>query len=554
MERKRKYYVMIIRRLLLAFFCLSILPILSFAWLVKDSVEQMNIVKLEEQANNTIEHRAEVIALFLQDRLNLLTMIVELYPPEQLMAQETIEELFLAFGKNGDIVDLHVIDSSGYQHGYVGPYWSQIVGKTYNDASWFKETLINGVHISHVFLGYRNVPHFVIAVTDPLKTFVLRATINSSIFNSLLLSAQLGPNSDAFIVNRAGEFQTPSLLDQQSLSEQEKTLISSDTKAGPFHIGGYVYATRWIGNKHWLLVLKASIDDSLKFYYTIRDRILLIFSVIALLSLLLATFITVLLTRRIEKADREYAAATMQFSHIEKMATIGRLAAGIAHEINNPLQLITSQAGWIKELLPEEDPNTVKNLEEYQKAVEQIQYHVRRAGTITHRLLGFSRKMSAEKGSVRINDLLEETISFIEREADNNSIAVIKNFSEEMPPILTDGPQLQQVFLNLLNNALDAIGRRGMIEIATRLHADQRLVITFADNGPGMKPEQLKQIFDPFFTTKDPNKGTGLGLYISYDIIKKLGGEITGENREQGGMLFTIILPLTGSGAAGDNR
>ncbi len=548
MERKRKYYTAIIWRLLSAFFLLSILPILAFAWIMKDAVEETNVVKLDELANIAIDHRAEVISLFLQDRLNLLKIMVELYVPEQLLNQENLEKLFLAFGAKGDIVDLQIIDSSGFQHGYVGPYSSQIVGKTYSDAAWFRETLISGVHVSHVFTGYRNVPHFVVAVTDPLKNFVLRATINSSIFNSLLHSAQLGPNSDAFIINRAGEFQTPSLLGVSVLTETEKAIISYDPSSGPYRLDDYLYATRWIGNNHWLLVIKADINDSLKFYYPIRDRILLLFFVISILSMIGAVFTALRLTRKLEQADREYAAASLHFSHVEKMATIGRLAAGIAHEINNPLQLITSQAGWINELLPEEDPEKVKNLEEYRKAVAQIQFHVRRAGTITHRLLGFSKKMTTEQAAVQINDLLVETISFIEREAENNNIAIIRTFAENLPPTMTDGPQLQQVFLNLLNNAMDAIGRRGAIEITTKSIAGNKLVISIADNGPGIRPEHLKQIFDPFFSTKDPNKGTGLGLYISYNIIKKLGGDIAAENRKSGGTLFTIVLPVVGYG------
>ncbi len=114
---------------------------------------------------------------------------------------------------------------------------------------------------------------------------------------------------------------------------------------------------------------------------------------------------------------------------------------------------------------------------------------------------------------------------------------------------MTDGPQLQQVFLNLINNAIDAVGHGGKIEISSRMRDDGKLVIEFADSGPGIKPENIKQIFDPFFTTKDPGKGTGLGLYISYDIIQKLGGSITVENRKSGGAIFTIVLPVISFGA-----
>lgn len=550
MERKKKYYSAITRRLLIAFFCLSILPILIFAWIMKDTVEETNIIKLRELATSTIEHRTEVISIFLNDKISLLSMMVSFYPREFFLVQQNLDNLYLAMGSRGggDIVDLQVIDAAGMQHGYVGPYRAIVKDKKYSDAPWFQETLIRGVHVSDVFTGFRNVPHFVVAVTDSLKSFVLRATINSSSFNSLLHSAQLGPHSDVFIINRAGNFQTPSLLNRTELDENEKKLISFDNKSQAVITDTDIYKTRWIGNGQWLLVLKANLADSMDFYLTLRNRIFIIVGTIIFLSLSAAVATSVALSRNLERADKEHAAHSMQFAHVEKMATIGRLAAGIAHEINNPLQMITSQAGWISELLPDEDPAVVKNMAEYQSSIEKIRHHVKRAGTITHRLLGFSKKMTAQQDRVHINELISETLSFVEREAENNSIAIVKNFSPDLPATMTDGPQLQQVFLNLINNALDAVGPKGKVEISTSLSVDGRLVVECADNGPGIKPENLEQIFDPFFTTKDPDKGTGLGLYISYDIVKKLGGTISVENRKSGGALFRVILPIKSYG------
>lgn len=523
MERKKNYYDTITKRLLVAFFCLSIVPIVSFAWIMKDAVEDTNIIKLNELAISTIEHRTEVISQFLQDKINMLSRLVSLYPKEFFFDPQNVEKVFLAMNNQGNIVDLQVIDVTGTQHAYVGPYRAKIEGKKYDDAQWFRETLISGVHVSDVFTGYRDTPHFVVAVTDPLKNYVLRATINSSIFNSLLHSAQLGPHGDAFIVNRAGELQTPSLLDKTALSETDKKLISFDNRPASLITNTDIYATRLIDQGHWLLILKANIGDSLGYYLRLRDRIILVVIVISLFSMAAATFISLILSRNFERADKEYAALSLQFVQVEKMATVGRLAAGIAHEINNPLQMITNQAGWIGELLPDEDPALIKNLAEYQKAVEQIKHHVRRAGTITHRLLGFSRKMSNQQEKVQVNELVEETVSFVEREASYNNITIEKNLAPNLPVTMIDGPQLQQVFLNLINNGVDAVGQGGKIEISSKLRIDGKLEIVFADSGPGIPAENLKQIFDPFFTTKNPGKGTGLGLYISYDIIQKLG-------------------------------
>ena len=550
MVRKKFYYRAITRRLLIAFFCLSVIPIAGFAWLMKDSVEDTNVIKLNELATSTIEHRSEVISQFLKDKINMLTMLVSLYAEEYFFNQQNVERLFLAMNSQGDIVDLQVIDVTGFQHAYVGPYRAKIEGKKYDAAPWFRETLISGVHVSDVFMGYRNTPHFVVAVTDPLKNYVLRATINSSIFNSLLHSAQLGPNGDVFIVNHAGELQTPSLLGKTALSDTDKKLISFDNNPSSLVTATDIYTTRLIDKGHWLLILKANISDSLGYYLRLRNRIILIVIVISILSMAAATFTSFSLSRNFEKSDKEYAALSLQFVQVEKMATVGRLAAGIAHEINNPLQMITSQAGWIGELLPDEDPTLVKNIGEYRKAVDQIKHHVQRAGTITHRLLGFSRKMSSQQEKVQVNDLIEETVSFVEREAEYNNITIEKKLAKNLPVTMTDGPQLQQVFLNLINNAIDAVGHGGKIELSSKVGDDGKMVMEFADNGPGISPENIKQIFDPFFTTKDPGKGTGLGLYISYDIIQKLGGSIAVANRKSGGAVFTIVLPVVSFGGS----
>jgi two-component system NtrC family sensor kinase len=513
---------------------------------MKDTVEETNIIKLKELATSTIEHREEVISRFLQEKINLLSMLTNVFTPEYFATPANVERLFFAMNPTGNIVDLQVIDASGKQQAYVGPYRSMIEGKMYQDALWFKETLLSGVHISDVFAGYRNTPHFVVAVTDPLKTYVLRATINSSIFNSLLHSAQLGPSGDAFIINHSGDFQTPSLQNAATLSDVEKSLISFKRDSESIVTDTDVYVTRSIGEGKWLLVLKARFTDSLDYYLQIRNRILIIVIVISVLSMAAATYTSTSLTRKLEQSDREYASINQQIVQVEKMATVGRLAAGIAHEINNPLQMITSLAGWTKELLPDENPETVKHLNEYEETITKIQYHVKRAATVTHRLLGFSRKMTAEKEQVDINNLLDETISFLSNEAQNNSITIKQDMDTDLPRTMTDGPQLQQVFFNVLNNSIDAIGQDGTITITSHLDKSN-IVIEMVDNGPGFSPEAMKKVFDPFFTTKEPGKGTGLGMSICYDIMQKLGGSIDIRNGQQRGAIVTLTVPVVSS-------
>jgi two-component system NtrC family sensor kinase len=304
----------------------------------------------------------------------------------------------------------------------------------------------------------------------------------------------------------------------------------------------YLYASQWLNGNMWLLVIKTRITDSLEGYYKYRNRIIFIVAATAVLFLFISSGVSSFIVERMQRADREQTALDQQMAHIEKMANIGRLAAGIAHEINNPLQLIQMQAGWIDELLQEENPENIANLEEYLQSVGKIRQHVNRAGAITHRLLGFSRKISAEY-DVQLNELIHETISFLESEANSNNISISLHFDEAVPTIRTDGAQVQQALLNLIENSLDAVGFGGQIDITTSRSATE-VCVQIADNGPGIKPEVMGKIWEPFYTTKEVGKGTGLGLSICNDIAHKLGGAITVENRPQGGALFTLKLPI----------
>lgn len=236
-----------------------------------------------------------------------------------------------------------------------------------------------------------------------------------------------------------------------------------------------------------------------------------------------------------------------QMVQMEKMANMGRLAADITHELNNPLQLILSQASWIEELLGDEEPGQVKNLDEYRKTTAGIKQQVARATRITGRVLGYSRQTDDEETSVQINALVEETWSFLEKKARSSNISHSLQLDQSLPPTLTRGHQLQQVLLNLMDNALDAmsaVGQDGAIRIRTS-HADGTILIEVDDTGPGIPEAVLERIWQPFFTTKERGKGTGLGLAISRQTVRSLGGELRAHNKAgETGAVFTVKIPI----------
>jgi two-component system NtrC family sensor kinase len=252
------------------------------------------------------------------------------------------------------------------------------------------------------------------------------------------------------------------------------------------------------------------------------------------------------ITNELIRFEREKAKADDMLMQSSKMAALGKMAAGVAHEINNPLQIIGDQAGWMKDLIGEEDLTKSQHLREFEECIRKIERHVERCRAITHRLLRFGRRMETTQEQVDVNQVLAETITFLENEAHYRDIHILTFYDEMLPKITTDQNQLQQVFLNIIDNAIDAIGKAGTMSIKTYFQSDPRkqVVVDISDTGPGIPQEIRGRIFDPFFTTKKANEGTGLGLSITYSIVEKLGGQISVKSGSGRGTTFTIALPV----------
>jgi two-component system NtrC family sensor kinase len=228
----------------------------------------------------------------------------------------------------------------------------------------------------------------------------------------------------------------------------------------------------------------------------------------------------------------------------QKLAAIGQLAAGAAHEINNPLAIIRQEAQWMQALLQMDHFHGLEEVKELQDSLREIIQQVDRTKEITHNLLDFARKRKPVIQAVAVNKLIEDMARLVEKEAQQKKIRIVQQLAPDLPRIYADGPQLRQVLLNILNNATYAIRKDGAVTVTTRLAGKDTLEIMVSDTGPGIAPEDLPRVFDPFFTTKPPGQGTGLGLSICHGIVEKLGGRLTVASQAGQGATFTISLPL----------
>jgi two-component system NtrC family sensor kinase len=246
----------------------------------------------------------------------------------------------------------------------------------------------------------------------------------------------------------------------------------------------------------------------------------------------------------LEAEDRKRVAVEGQLAHSARLVSLGRMAAGVAHEINNPLAAIGEMAGLMEDLIDDEFLANAEHGKLFQENVNKIQQSVDRTRGITHRMLGFARRMEPHQDTFDVNDVVSETLSFIEREASFRGVELIRQLDPDLPMIKSDRSQLQQVLLNLANNALDAVADEGRIMVTSRSDGDC-LVLIIEDNGCGIPSELHDRIFDPFFTTKAPGEGTGLGLSVCHTIVKGLGGSLTFESTPNVGTVFTVRLPWT---------
>jgi two-component system, NtrC family, sensor kinase len=545
----RDYFKQLERRfqfgLVMAFFiplvALSIYFHIQFDVTLKET-GKLNLAAIAESQRNTVD-------LFLQERLvNIFSLFhsreFALSPSKQQMMQ-----FLLQLRQASDaFIDVGFLNADGVQAGYAGPF-PYLQNKDYSAQEWFHRLLQSerNYFISDIYFGFRNKLHFTIAASQVIdgRVYVLRATLDPDKFYLFLRTINHGKGVESFIVNTDGRFQLADPLKWQALSVSPFVLPTS-LASGVHEIGrngdSQLVAHAWLKETTWALVVSEPIHIAYSQFYRAR-RIMLISTAVVTVVFISAIWLA---TRSLIGKARENAEKReelyRQLLHASKMASLGELATGVAHEINNPLAIIMATAGVIKDRLNPEfniDGRPEAILEE----LKTIDMAVMRAKKITQQLLNYGRKTEPKLEKTDVNSILNEVLSGVKaRELQLANITLERDLESNLPEIMVDRDQVRQVMVNLLNNASDAMQGPGRITVKSCVgNGDIR--VTIMDTGHGMDAEQINKIFDPFFTTKEVGKGTGLGLSVSLGIIESMGGTISVQSMPGAGSAFTVILP-----------
>ncbi|MGB5986035.1 MAG: ATP-binding protein [Desulfobacterales bacterium] len=388
------------------------------------------------------------------------------------------------------------------------------------------------------------VPHMVIQPNGEL---------NFAAFQRLRDDLELGPGGDAFIIDASGTLQTPSRHygKLHRLAELPPALADRTANAGHVQVRSYT------GSQGATLLLGyAAIPDSPLTLMVIRDKRALMepwrrmrLKVIALaggsivLILIGILGMATYMVHRIHDADGRRTEVLRRMAYANKMASIGRLSAGVAHELNNPLEIINSKAGLIQDMfrhLPQytEDPKL-------NGLLNDILANIQRCGKITRRLLNLASGSANRVEPTDIGSVTSEILAFLEQDAAYRNITIRREIDPQLPPVTCDRGNLQQILLNLFNNAFQALQTGGCLDVSVKPINGNQIQIAVANDGPAMAEKDIAHVFDPFYFAQTDEGGAGLGLSVTYGLVQQMNARIQAESEVGQGTRFTFTLPAS---------
>ncbi len=507
-----------------------------------ESEARMGISRMVSNTWRSVSH-------LLAQRRAVLAFIARDNALADLMVRERLATLLSNLqGGMGDFVDLAVLDETGAMRAYAGP--NESMAQPLSSATGFNQAVSNGFFIGDVTVGPQKRHQLVIAIRHDLGDgafFVLRSQLDASLLDGPLSALTLDDGDDAFIINTRDILQTSARRYGKRFSKVSLAIPPTDEQTQVLRAGDQTGQSVLIGvapiaASPFRLVMVRQESGIMDRWLRPRIHLIgfLVFSIILIMVSILG--VATYMVGRIHASDQRRLQALHQVEYANKMVSIGRLASGVAHEVNNPLAIINQKTGLIKDLFtlnPEWAGNS-----KLIGLVDDVLASVRRCGAITRRLLDFSRHMESSFETLDIESVIRQVLAFMEKDAERRCIAVLFNVNGDVPPFESDRGNLQQIFLNLINNAFAAMDEGGRLEIGVTRQGTTHVRVTVSDTGRGIPEADLKRVFEPFFSTGQGHSGTGLGLSVTYGMVSEMGGHITVHSRIDQGTRFTVTLPL----------
>ncbi|WP_300455771.1 sensor histidine kinase [Desulfobacula sp.] len=489
---------------------------------------------MEALQAEAVSHKRDIDS-FLTERIMDLKLISENNGLSKMMSPGAIEQVLSSLQRELPCFqDLGVIGADGEHLAYTGPY--DLKAKNYRNTVWFKAVMDDGVSVSDVFTGFRNVPHFIIAVkrNEGKTLWILRATVMSSLFDNIVTQLAGNTKADAYLINSKGDFQTNArkggelMMKSQVLPPGRFKGVQVEEK------GTTLTLTTWLETVSWLSVVSIDTRDLFEDSRRVRNMGLFVILLGGFVIILSILFTTDSLVSMLEEKRKNNRRLDLRLRRAAFLASLMKLSKGVFSDLTDILSNIHVTGTLMKEQIG------LADVCETDLMAEQIFSEAIRGRNLIDSFIRFAGPEDPVIMAVDIHMMLDHIIVFLRTALIEKNIGVITDFQAGFPTVRSDGNALCQVLLTLLVNAASAVSANGSIFVSTSMK-ENGVMILISDDGPGLGKADMEYLFEPQYSTDRGD--SGFGLSISRDIMERIGGRISVRNGEEHGAVFEVQVP-----------
>jgi signal transduction histidine kinase len=504
--------------------------------------------ELKHSTIRLVSNAEQSISFFLKEYRSVLDIVMHGVTFGELNDAARLNDLLTVAQMQIDGLDgLKVMDSSGRQTAFAGSM--QLKSQNLDQRPSYRDVFERSAHVSEAFSASSGTQYLNYTVGRTLpdgKFYFLRAIINTDALNQLISRLVTDESEDIFLLNHQGVLQTPSHFFGAPLTQINRPAPEATAEAGLFETRDNADNRLMVGQvlipqTPFILMVIISKEVTLQTWYKTPKAFMWILALSVLTIFAVTIAMATRLVDQMHEADQERVRTLHQVEQTTKMASLGRLAAGVSHEINNPLAIINQKAGHIKDILSlnndfEHNPKLIE-------LVDSIVQSVQRSSSVTKRLLDFAGHLNASIEKIDLKEIITEVRQVLFKESDFRCIAIHVDVADDLPHFESDRGRLEQIFFNLFNYMISTMNEGGHLDIKAHWQNTDNIAVILSDNGPGVPASQLKGIFEPFSNFATNTSGTNLSLAITYALVQQIGGDIAIDSRLGIGTRFDIRIP-----------